>query len=76
MLRTRCGHIELNKRANEVFILERDEEIFDVSVDDDGTVRVYMTEDNELTPFDYIPDMTERPQALDYLLGKRDNFND
>ena len=40
-----------------MFILERDEEVFDVSVDDDGTVRVYMTEDNELTPFDYIPDM-------------------
>ena len=26
--------------------------------------------------FDYEPDMTDRPEALDYLMGKRDDFND
>ena len=70
---------ELNKRANEVFVLEHDEFIYDVYTEDDGSARVHMRElgdDGDYVEFDYLPDMTNRPEALDYLMGKRDDFND
>jgi len=71
---------ELNKRANEVFDLSIGDYVYDVFVEDDGTVRIPMRElsdlDGDYVDFDYKPDMTERPEALEYLMGKRDNFND
>ena len=69
---------ELNKRANEVFILERDEIIYDVIVEGDN-VKIPMSEvadDGERVEGNYLPDMSDRPEALDYLMGKRDDFND
>jgi hypothetical protein len=36
-----------------------------------------MDEDGNISSiFDYEPDMTERPEALAYLMGDRDDFND
>ena len=71
---------ELNKRAEEVFDLSIGDYIYDVIVEDDGSFRIPMRElsdvDGDYLDFDYLPDMTERPEALDYLMGKRDNFND
>ena len=70
---------ELNKRCEEVFELQVDDFIYDVSVDDKGTVYVNMSEvdeDGNTNIFDYLPDMTERPEALEYLLGERDDFTD
>ena len=71
---------ELNKRAEEVFDLDIGDYIYDVIVEDDGSVRIPMRElsdvDGDYLDFDYLPDMTERPEALDYLMGKRDDFND
>lgn len=70
---------ELNKRCGEVFELQEDDYIYSVEVDDDGTVRVNMEEvdqDGQTVSFDYCPDMTERPESLDYILGNRDDFND
>ena len=71
---------ELNKRAEEVFDLSIGDYIYDVIVEDDGSVRIPMRElsdvDGDYLDFDYLPDMTERPEALDYLMGKRDDFND
>ena len=70
---------ELNKRCNEVFDLQEGDYIWGVYVDSHGTVRVNMEEvdgKGETIIFDYLPDMTERPEALDYLMGKRDDFND
>lgn len=71
---------ELNKRAEEVFDLSIGDYVYDVFVEDDGTVRIPMRElsdlDGDYVDFDYEPDMSERPEALDYLLGKRDDFND
>ena len=71
---------ELNKRAEEVFDLAIGDYVYDVFVEDDSTVRIPMRElstlDGDYVDFDYIPDMKERPQALDYLMGKRDDFND
>jgi len=70
---------ELNKRASEVFELQEDDYIWSVEITKNGTVLVNMeevTQDGDTVIFDYKPDMTERPEALDYLMGKRDNFND
>jgi len=71
---------ELNKRANEVFLLNPGDFIYDVYVEDDGEVVVSMSEYNlQLeadVDFKYRPDMSERPEALGYLLGKRDDFDD
>ena len=71
---------ELNKRAGEVFDLRIGDYVYDVCVEDDGSVRIPMRElsdlDGDWVDFDYLPDMTERQQALEYLMGKRDDFND
>ena len=71
---------ELNKRAEEVFDLNIGDYVYDVIVEDDGSVKIPMREisslDGDYVDFDYEPDMSERPEALDYLLGKRDDFND
>ena len=70
---------ELNKRADEVFDLHIGDYIYDVIIDDDSQVVVPMREldqDGDYVDFKYRPDMTERPEALDYLMGKRDDFND
>lgn len=69
---------ELNKRAEEVFELQEGDYIYSVDVVN-GEVLVYMEEVDEkgnIHVFDYKPDMTERPEALDYLLGLRNDFND
>ena len=71
---------ELNKRAGEVFDLKIGDYVYDVCVEDDGSVRIPMRElsdlDGDWVDFNYLPDMTERPEALEYLMGKRDDFND
>lgn len=70
---------ELNKRADEVFDLRIGDYIYDVIIDDDSQVVVPMREldqDGDYVDFKYRPDMTERPEALEYLMGKRDDFND
>lgn len=69
---------ELNKRAEEVFDLQVDDYIYSVDVVNDE-VLVNMEEVDEKGNryiFDYKPDMSDRPEALDYLLGLRDDFND
>ena len=70
---------ELNKRAGEVFDLRIGDYVYDVCVEDDGSVRIPMqelSEDGEYVDFDYRPNMSDRQEALDYLLGKRDDFDD
>ena len=66
---------ELQKRAEEVFLLDEGDLI--ISVDGDGNntrVRIF----NEISglEWDLMPDMTERPEALAYLKGERNDFND
>ena len=77
-IKTVLSEEELNKRASEVFDLQEDDYIYDVSVID-GQVFVNMQEldkSGQFVIFDYQPDMTDRPEALDYLLGLKDDFND
>lgn len=77
-MRTTLNTEELNKRAEEVFELQEGDYIWDIEVID-GQVYVNMeevTEKGDTVIFDYKPDMNKRPEALDYLLGLRDDFND
>lgn len=71
---------EINRRAEEVFDMRNGEFVMAVYYDDESeTVRMPMLEldDNDnLISFDYIPDMTDRPQALAYLMGEREDFAD
>ena len=65
---------ELNRRADEVFCLDEGDEI--ISVEGEGDrVKVRMVDKDGLE-FDLMPDMTERPQALAYLKGERNDFDD
>ena len=66
---------ELQKRANEVFLLDEGDLVISVEGEKDSTrVRMY----NEISglEWDLLPDMTERPEALAYLKGERGDFND
>ena len=66
---------ELNKRADEVFLLDEGDLVISVDGEKDSVrVRMY----NEISGFewDLLPDMTERPEALAYLKGERGDFND
>ena len=74
---------EFNKRCKEVFVtFDNGEEFHYIKVDQDGTVHIHMAErmiDETGVYWRHFfiePDMTYRPAALDYLLGKRDNFSD
>lgn len=77
-MRTKLNQEELNERAHEVFVLEDTDVVYDLEVVD-GRVIIEMSEmdeDFDETVFNYEPDMTGRPEALDYLLGLRNDFND
>ena len=66
---------ELNKRADEVFLLDEGDLVISVDGEKDSTrIRMY----NEISglEWDLLPDMTERPEALAYLKGERGDFND
>ena len=72
--KTKLHYEELNKRVNEVFDMNEGEKCYGLFVEDNGTVRVCL-EDSDFV-FDYLPDMSERPEALQYLMGERDSFSD
>lgn len=66
---------ELQKRADKVFCLDEGDFVISVDGEKDSTrVRMY----NEISglEWDFMPDMTERQQALSYLKGERGDFND
>ena len=73
---------EFQKRCEEVFLMNDGDEAYDITVEDDGRVKVSMGEVGTKEEgfrwvyFDYEPDMTDRPEALAYLLGERNDFND
>ena len=71
----KINFVELQKRANEVFLLDEGDLVISVDGEKDSTrIRMY----NEISglEWDLLPDMTERPNALLYLKGKRGDFND
>ena len=70
---------ELNKRCAEVFEMQEGDIVYSICLTDDQLV-VEMEEidvDGCYSGiFDYLPYMDERPEALAYLMGDRDDFND
>lgn len=71
---------EFNRRCHEVFTItpDCDIEYYAVSVKKDHvSILVDETESNgKVFSLEFIPMMKTRPQALDYILGKRNDFND
>lgn len=73
---------EFQARCEEVLCLNDGDECYGIEVDDAGNVKIHMGEVGTKEEgfrwiyFDYLPDMSERPEALEYLLGIRDSFND
>ena len=70
---------EINQRCNQVFEMREDDFVWGIYLDN-GQLKVEMEEVDENGNgsgiFYYEPDMTERPEALAYLMGERDDFND
>lgn len=70
---------EINRRCSQVFDMQEDDFVWGIYLDD-GQLKVEMEEINEEGEssgiFYYEPDMTERPEALAYLMGERNDFND
>lgn len=70
---------ELNRRCSEVFEMQEGDTVYSICLDGDQPI-IEMEEidvdGNFSGIFDYEPDMSERPEALAYLMGDRDDFND
>lgn len=70
---------ELNRRCSEVFEMQEGDVVYSICLDGDQPI-IEMEEidvDGCYSGiFEYLPDMTERPEALAYLMGDRDDFND
>ena len=71
----KINFVELQKRANEVFLLDEGDLVISVEGEKDST-RIKMYNDISGLEWDLLPDMTERQQALAYLKGDRGDFND
>ena len=71
----KINFVELQKRANEVFLLDEGDLVISVDGEKDST-RIKMYNEISGLEWDFMPDMTERPEALAYLKGERGDFND
>ena len=74
---------EFQKRCENVFDTQVGDEFYSIELfkasEDETRVIINMSEidkNGERVYFNLQPYMETRPQALDYLLGKRDDFND
>lgn len=69
---------DFDKRCKEVFITQEGDEFYAINTNgSDVCIAMKETDPNgEELFFNYFPDMSDREQALDYLLGKRNDFND
>ena len=76
----RLSQEEFEKRCTEVFETQEDEEYYLIYINDNNQVCIEMCEVEPKTGcwvcFEYNPNMEDRPEALDYLMGKRNDFND
>ena len=71
---------DFNKRCHKVFTLRQNSQFYSMYFDKDNCPRFIMDEYvrkfNKVMRFAFKPNMTERPQALAYLMGERSDFND
>jgi len=63
------------ERTYDVFDFSDDEKILDVNYVD-NELRIQIQDINDYDIWFYIPEMEQRPQALAYVLGEREDFND
>ena len=70
---------EINRRCSQVFDMQEEDFVWGIYLDGDQ-LKVEMEEIDENGDssgiFYYEPNMEERPEALAYLMGERDDFND
>lgn len=69
---------EIQERCEKVFAAEEGDVFYNIIVED-GRTEIPMDEiDEDGYPCSFIfePNMSERPEALAYLLGERNDFND
>lgn len=70
---------ELNRRCSDVFEMQEGDTVYSICLNN-GQLIIEMEEidvdGNFSGIFDYLPNMIERPEALAYLMGDRDDFND
>ena len=71
----KINFVEVQKRANEVFLLDEGDLVISIKGEKDST-RIKMYNEISGLEWDFMPDMTERPEALAYLKGERGDFND
>lgn len=81
MKRTSLKPHTLKARCNKVFLSNWYDIYTDCYINNEGQLVVEMEDKrdglaNERIPFEFIPDMSNRPQAVSYLMGERDDFND
>lgn len=76
MKRSTLNFEEMNKRCNEVFMMNDGDSVYGIFEDKYGQLRVCLENTVDETVWDYLPEMLERPQAKDYLMGRRNDFND
>ena len=82
IIKSNLSKEELNERFCEVFNSQEGDEVFSIEAmfNNDKLVEVFINmgeiDDGQFYIFDYKPDMTDRPEALAYLLGLREDFND
>ena len=71
-------HDELNKRYQEVFMANEHDIVYGISLNGDGQLEIDLDEyeNGDRIWALYRPNMEERPQALAYLMGDRNGFND
>lgn len=69
---------EFQRRCEKVFIANKNDVFYDIYIIENQVCILMDEMDDENNPvsFVYKPDMSMRPQALDYLLGRREDFND
>lgn len=72
---------ELNSRVEKVFDLKETEAVFNAFVEKGGQLVIVIEDCGADSEWDtitheYRPNMKDRPQALAYIMGERNNFND
>lgn len=70
---------EFEERCCKVFLPNERENFYFIQIGQSGRIYIQMSEldeDGEKDYFIYEPNMDERPHALAYLMGERDDFDD
>lgn len=67
---------QFNERCHKVFLGNAEDEYYSIDLVGEEVVIQMSEQEDNCCVFNYKPDMSDRPEALVYLLGQRNNFND